>query len=265
MIPNTYSLNKTFVPVINTFASIDIYDPQNINECKRLSNIIYELSGKNINDPIDPQLLSIGEIIIHSSMVFTVPWLYSFNSNLTSLRIFYSKDGTQLKKKMMTLIGKKLMFAEDNINRLIELPLSISGYKFGVLVNKQHKLPDVTFNQLLVYIQHLQETEVGEFTIPLFMRVGRTVCDSCLNNMACKLTDLQLTNLFPFNNSLNISKIYQTLIVRGLEKGAEKYSKYDVPIGDPNYRSVNLTIDSPFIYYLRHLDTNQIIFSGVYH
>lgn len=264
MIPKTYSINKTFVPVVNTFASIDVYDPHNVNESKRLSNIIYELSGKNIYDPIDNDLLAKGEIMIHSSMVFTVPWLYSFNSNLTSLRIFHSKDGKQSKKKMMTLIGKKLMFAEDNINRLIELPLSISGYTFGVLINKNHKLPDATLNQLLVYTEHLQETEVGEFTIPVFTRIGRTVCDGCLNKMGCKLVDLQLTNMFPYNNNLNISRVYQTLVVRGLEKGTEKCSKYDVPIGDPNYRSVNLTIDSPFIYYLRHLETNQLIFSGIY-
>jgi serine protease inhibitor len=219
-------------------------------------------------------------LIILSTNFFKSKWKYGFMKSMSKPEPFYSiSKGTNTPSStsefphvtMMTLSGSYQPYTEDDSYQLIEIQCAEDNYRFGILLPKNNaSYVYLPWDKLITYIKSLRTKEIDLLRIPKFKQTSKFIVSNMLKSMGLRnlfgegdlLADLtRISNMTNVNVTSIIQQISVTVDETGLSNGFE--STYIVNKGFKNGPSIFIA-NHPFMYYLRHVPSNLLLFSGCY-
>ena len=264
LIPSTFPLNKTFVNYVNNIGHIDqINLMKPTQEINRINSIIKNMSKNMIKDVISSDVLNINTcLILINAIYFCSYWKYSFDIKATKLKIFYG-----IKKRkilMMHMSDKKFRYFEDNINKIIELDYADNDFSMGFIISKNNSELLLDNEQYKYYISQLHLTYVKNLQIPKMTHQQKLKIDNIFrrSNMKELFTNANLSDITPSNNILHISDVIHKIVIIINEQGS--HSTKTSGQKNPSGRYVNFIADHPFIFYVRYIPMDVILFIGQY-
>jgi serpin B len=223
-----------------------------------------------IEDLIPPDMIDeFTRLILTNAIYFNAAWKYPFNGNITADGPFHLLDGGQVTVPMMhqgTSFGYargsgyqavELLYDGDELSLVILLPASGKFAAFEQALQTQ-KVSDI--------IEGLQ-SKLVDLTMPRFE------FDSQFS-LKDTLTDMGMTDAFSPDDAdfsgmtrdseLFIADVVHKAFVSVDEAGTEAAAATAVviPVGDGFEPPVEVTVDRPFIFLIRDIETGAILFIG---
>jgi serine protease inhibitor len=266
-------LKKNYIDMVSKIALIDKIDNNTVNK-------VNSWTSKNTNGMIK-QILTPNDIdnytmmILVNTVYFKSNWKMQFDKNLTEDKEFSTLIGQKI-VSMMRIEKEEFNYFENRNYQLIELPYNDPTVSMGFLLEKGYNdvLIPPTDLALLNNINKMKSVkcnvEIPKFTeettiepIDLMKFIG---INKIFQNADCQ--DIIENN--NDNNNIYISNIIQKTKIIVDEEGTEAASA--TALIAQNYSAsseikepiINFIANHPFIYYIRHLPTNSILFTGVY-
>jgi serine protease inhibitor len=257
--PNEYPINYTFANFVRDFCIVDSFHLQNKHEVQRINSIMRKING--INELINPTTVNKDtSIILLNTICFTPKWRLPFSSIVNG--IFGGKQAVFMVQQAVTHF-----YFENDAVQLVELDSHEGKIAVGFVLPKNKSL-EVTNEELEYYISQLGETVIKLLQIPKFQQQSKFKMDNLFKRLGLKElfknADLPeiVTRPQLDDESLYVSDIiHQSCIVinEGVTNKINNSPKKVTELGGRTFIA-----NRPFIYYVRHLPTNSIIFIGNY-
>ncbi|QKF93509.1 serpin family protein [Fadolivirus algeromassiliense] len=261
------SINPEYLTMLKDIALISIEDFSNSAYVTQKLNAFVEMNTngliKNVFDSIDPSTLA----ILINTIYFKANWLHKFNKALTQQADFTNSQCT-VQVNMMN-IKKKFPYYENQNMQMIELPYVGNEYCMGIILPKQvGYIPSMNVSNLSQYINQLDCMDEVNVFIPKFTHRKNIDLGSVLQNLGVKELFTPYANLSKILNGIYVSKAIHEAVVIVDEEGTEAAAVttfmlekccMEIP------RNIVFRADHSFIYYIRHIPTNTMLFVGDYH
>jgi len=240
-----------------------------------------EISRKIINDWVStetagriPELLGAGSvnaltrIILTNAIYFDADWQSKFTKESTREENFYLLDNTIVRVLMMSQTGS-FKYADGVDYRAVELPYAGSGFSMVIMMPEQNKFEEFENSldiQKLDGIIESLSTNIINLKVPKF----EFSCDYSLKEI---LSRLGMPDAFSgsadfsgmCSGGILIDDVVHKAFVSVDEEGTEAAAATGIiMIGSSpdTTEPINVTIDHPFIFFIRDVQTGAIIFLG---
>lgn len=251
-------LNQQFKNYVKKIANLERIDMQNSKKDIVRINKNIAVSTKNIfSSVISPNMINKNlSILSTNTLYFRAIWRYPFVASKTELVQF---EGETKTIQLMTIENKRFNYTEDEYNQVIEIDLSNEDLIMGFILPKKNKL-DYNMEQINLYIDNLKPVLLDTICIPKFKQQNKFKLDSILQQMGLEnfYQKLDIQNITKAVK-VHLSQIIHHVIISIDEQGIEPHRT------DSNnvlHTGKNFVADHPFVYYLRYIPTNAIIFIG---
>ena len=264
IINNKYKVNNKQLKSIQKLALIEY---NNFNDKQLIVNNVNRYVSNNTNSLIknvlNGDMISNDTImILINTIYFKANWLNKFNEENTSKMIFRGRN--EMKVDMMYQ-NSKFKYFETNDLQMIEMPYSDYNYTMGIVLPKNDDIINLNLGQLQYNISCLKNEKVKLY-LPKFEHRMKI-------ELVPILRELGVNELFTENAKLGIvenafvSKIIHEAVVivdeNGTEAAAFTAALLTENCARPNSKDeIIFKADHPFIYYIRHLPSNIILFYG---
>ncbi len=247
------------------FIPLDESNP--IKTISIVNNSISKITNNNINNVIPLNMdIKTTQIIMVSIIYFRCYWKTKFRKKINKRNYFYSSDQkTKSVMEFMTINESKHMYTENKYFKLLELKCADPRLTFGIFLPKKkmskNMLSNIPLNDLVVSIENLTLTEISRLELPKFKQRTKISLIPILYGMKCSTIykSVSIDNLI--NNKTDVKiEILHSAFIDINEHGAE----LDVSL--PNKYSNNDTqfvANHTFLYYVRFIPTNMLIFMGI--
>jgi serpin B len=223
-----------------------------------------------IEDLIAPDMIDeFTRLVLTNAIYFNAAWKYPFNGNTTADGPFYLLDGGQVTVPMMHQ-GESLGYAKGKGYQAVELPYDGDELSMVILLPSSGNFP--------AFEQGLDAQKVGDILDGLRSRLvdltmPKFEFDSEFS-LKDTLTDMGMRDAFSAddadfsgmtgNRDLFISEVVHKAFVSVDEAGTEAAAATAVvvPVGDGFEFPVEVTVDRPFIFLIRDIETGAILFVG---
>ena len=261
IINNNFEINKQYTNSIKNFTLIEE------NNFKNKSNVVNKVNKyisqntngliKNVLDTNDINDLTI--LILINTIYFKASWLHKFNAKNTEK----AKFGNTQKLVDMMYINKKFNYYENDNMQLLEMFYKNKDYVMGISLPKND---DYKFDldTLMSNIDSLKKEKV-EVYLPKFTHRKRV-------DMIPILESLGVHDLFTKNAKLNISQdsyissiIHEAVVIvdeEGTEAAAVTTMISQNCMMSAPKKTIIFRADHDFVYYIRHIPSNMILFYG---
>lgn len=276
-----FDVNKSYTNIINKIGIIkSVNFPKDITI---VNKYIAENTDNRIKNILDPSNVDSDTVIILvNAIYFKGIWKTPFKSNNTKESIFYKMDGTSSKCMMMNL-NDYGNYYEDGLVQVFEKDYENNMAMGFILTSSKTKLNQI-FNKKKIYdgsiinlITKLQKEKVN-ISIPVFKQQYKVSLVPLLKKMG--ITDIfdknkhSLANIsLPKNiyiDNLYVTDVIHEATVEVNELGTKAAAATVVVIGRsmmsmPNPEKPKVfKADRSFIWYIRDLTTDIILFSGIF-
>lgn len=274
IINKNIKLKKNYLMLVEKVGTVESAD---MNYPISVVNKINKWVNKNTKGMIksilkNDSINNLTKIVLVNTIYFKSLWKVKFKKENTQNKEFYDLVGTK-QVKMMHLYKEELSYYENDKCQLLELAYDDNLFVMGIILEKglnQIIIPP-TPETLYAYICSCNSAKVN-VQLPKFTQETETRPIDILQMMGAKkmfvkadiedMTDVDI-------NGMRINNIIQKAKIIVDEEGTEAAAATAIAI---SYNSVpsneepvhNFYADHPFIYYIRHILTNTIIFTGVY-
>ena len=261
MISNNLPLNTNFKKYVESNCRIESYSNNSLQESNRINNIIEKLSSDNLNNIIHESILKTDGIKCSSSFYFKTNWTISFPRKNTTMKLFMNYNKQKL-IPMMRINNFHSNYYSDNNYKLLELSC-IDNIVMGFVLPQNKSPPSLTWERLGRYIDNLRNIRLNVIQIPKF----KDHCRFKINNIFRKMgigfifDEIEIPSLVNTNKKLKINEYVHEVSIEVDEGVNENYQNNDGYKGSEN---LNFIADHPFIYYLRHKNSNIIMMMGVF-
>lgn len=266
-ISNRFTFKSNYLSMISNIANVSTEDFNNSSYVINKINKIIEngTNGliKNVLDKISYDTVGILINIIY----FKANWLNKFNRSFTKRSNFTNIHG--IKSVEMMNQSVTIPYYADNNIQMIELPYIGSKYCMGILLpnNISFSNPALDVSNIYEYIDHLHERKVDVY-IPKFTHKRKVDLKPILKNIGVRSIFTDHADLSNISSNIKISDIIHEAVVIVDEEGTEAAAVTVISISEncmPLNSNVIFRADHSFIYYIRHIPTNALIFVGDYH
>lgn len=264
-----FSVKKAFIDVLTDYYMAES-KPFNINDANTPSIInqwIEDNTNGLIKDMID-QLDPATVMLLINAIYFKGMWKYEFDKAETKPRQFTVAGGGQLEVPSMSQAETHKVFQGEGFT-MVELPYGQGNFVMDVI------LPDNQLNTL--FIANLSELKFNEWTkslspgkVNLYMPRFKYKYKKSLNEILADMgMEIAFTDYADFTNiadaPLRIDSVLHQTFIETNEEGTEAAAATVVAIiltslGPDN--PLLIDINRPFIYIIREITTNTIIFMG---
>jgi serpin B len=207
-------------------------------------------------------------LVLTNAIYFNAAWAYPFDEDMTADGPFYLLDGGQVTVPMMRQTGL-FNYTEGEGYQAIELPYDGGELSMVILLPEAGQFE--TFEESLqsqqVYdvISNLQPTEVA-LTMPKFEFDSEFSLKDTLAEMGMPIAfsgEADFSGMTG-NPGLAISDVLHKAFVSVDEAGTEAAAATAVIVGESGMpgQLVEVTIDRPFIFLIRDIETGAILFVG---
>jgi len=269
-----FPFESTFLDVIaaNFGAGLRIVDFVADTEGSR--ELINEWVSQRTRERI-PELIPEGIITSDTRLVLTnaiylnAPWMFPFDEDGTEPGEFTLADGSTVEAEMMRL-NAGLTYAEGDGYQAVELPYADGSLAMLVVVPDEGSFEDVrsTFDPdaLDAVAGELSGAQVT-LRFPKWEFRTQASLKDALTAMGMPtafeggLADF--TEMSPRGNDLYISAVVHEAFISVDEEGTEAAAATAVVVGETSMPEVvELTVDRPFLFFLRDRETGALLFMG---
>ena len=223
-----------------------------------------------IKDLIPAGMLSpITRLVLTNAIYFNAAWEYPFGENMTEDGIFYRLDGSQVTAPMMSqketfgygegegYQAVELLYDGQELSMVILLPAS------GQFEAFEAALDAAQVDGIIGSIEHRQV----DLTMPRFEFDSSFSLQAALAAMGMPLAFSEMADFSGMtgNRDLFIMDVVHKAFVSVDEEGTEAAAATAVVMGEtamPPSEAVEVTIDRPFIFLIRDIETWVILFVG---
>ena len=198
------------------------------------------LSSSDINNAL---------FVIVNTIYFKANWKFPFDNSMTKKKPFYKNDDEIIVDMMFQ--NESFPYFENKELQMIELPY-VHDYAMGIILFKRN-MKNITSSEIINLLNfNLNMTKIKLY-IPRFKQRNKYI----LNN---SLKKIGLDNV----SDQNLFKIIHEAVVVVNEEGTEASAATAVVSRTLFTEDIIFNANKPFIYYIRHLDTNIILFYGIF-
>lgn len=263
-------LSKAFINHIDNLATFNIVNiNQPKSEAQKINYYISQQTNGLITDIIEPNDINkYTSIILINTIYFYSKWKTSFNIKDTKNELFYGYKTKNV--LMMTLFNTSHNYMENDFCQLLEMKYIDPAFVFGIMLPKNNNYPTMNQEMLLEYISNLTECEINILKVPKFKQKSKHDIIEPLKklNLVKIFTSANLDNMTTNDTKINVSSIKQhaTIIVNETGTKATACTVSNVSYGytQTTQRNINFIANHPFMYYIRHIPSNCLIFVGKY-
>ena len=218
----------------------------------RIQNLIDQISGDEI-------------MFLINAIYFKGEWQYQFDASKTHDADFTREDGSVTTVSMMQSKGSMIQYGVNENVQLIDIPYGNGQFRMTVLVPEPGGInglaAELTSSQLNNWLSASDSLSV-ELEMPKFKMTWKKDLKDILADMGMKTAGFP--KLFEENLPLAISRIIHQSFLEVNEKGSEAAAATAIGIGYTSLppKPLRITIDRPFIFFIREKHSGVILFSG---
>lgn len=209
-------------------------------------------------------------MVLVNAIYFNGDWLYKFDANDTSDARFFLRDGSEVVVQMMRKDLAAAAYAAGSGYQAVELPYQGGAAAMDIIV------PDAgTFEEFEASLNSERLAKIIDSMqpVPLHLDLPRFSYGDSVD-LTEKLSALGMTDAFDPDiadfsgmtgrRDLFISRVLHQAFVAVDEEGTEAAAATAVIMAPTSIMlpDITLTVDHPFIFVIRDLGTNQILFLG---
>jgi serine protease inhibitor len=264
VINNKFKVNNKY---INSIKNITLVENSNFNDKNLIVNNVNDFIVKNTNGLIknvlkQSEISNDTSLILVNTIYFKSNWLYKFNPKHTTTYKF----GKTKKSVQMMYTKEKYKYYENDELQLLEMYYEDKDYVMGILLSQDTtSLPKISMDDLNDYINNLRKEKVMVY-LPKFTHRKRTNLIPLLKNLGVKDIFNDNANLTIAENSHVSSMIHEAVVIvdeSGTEASAVTMTVCTENCASPKEKqSYVFKADHPFIYYIRHVPSNMVLFYG---
>lgn len=206
------------------------------------------------------------QIVLINILNFRMEWFNGFNTSDTTRMLFHKTNMVDMMHQV-----NKFAYYENDYLQAIEMLYVHTDYVMGIilpvfqeenfLINTPYNIPKFTINDINNFIDKLEYTEV-ELYVPKFQDKKNIDLVPILQKLGVNsLFDPNKVNLNITTSETAISKFIHEVTINVDERGT------NIASINTQKRSVETKFfraDHVFVYYIRHVPTNTLLFFGDY-
>jgi len=240
---------------------------------------VEEQTNGRIKDLISPSMIDLTTyLIITNAVYFKSDWKYQFNETATEDKIFYMEGGGKIQTPMMHMhddtIG--LNYTENADVQMLQLPYNGGELSMCILLPKDDDLgtreSNLNSDYLMSLMDDLSPEEVDVY-IPKFKFEQKYELNDMLIDIgmpsAFDPETANFTGIAADGHALSISKVIHQSFVEVNEQGTEAAAAtavimvdFATPGGGSAPQPIVFNANHPFIFFIQHEETGQILFMG---
>jgi serpin B len=272
-----YTFLQDFLDTLaeNYGAGLRLLDFKNAPEPSRITinDWVSDQTEGRIKDLIPPDAINtLTRLVLTNAIYFNAAWQDAFEKGNTRDDTFYLLDGSETKVPMMHQT-EHFNYTEGNNYQAVELPYDGRELSMLVLLPKSGQFTsfeDSLDAGLLSGISQALENKKVALTMPKFEFTSDFSLKTTLSEMGMPMAfsgDADFSGM-DGKRDLSISDVIHKAFISVDETGTEAAAATAVivgatamPPGEPE-QIVNMTIDRPFIFLIRDIQTGTILFIG---
>ncbi len=214
-------------------------------------------------------------LILTNAIYFKADWKYQFNTNATEKRSFYLTGGEEIETELMHMCdeSKKLNYAADSNVQLLQLPYKDEELSMFVLLPIDNDIASIESKLNHSYLSSLKDDITSEY-VNLYLPKFKFELKYKLKE---KLIQMGMPTAFSgsadfsgitSDEDLYIDEVIHQSFVEVNEKGTEAAAATAVVMkyeggGSTSPQPILFNADHPFIFFIEHKETGQILFMGM--
>ena len=235
-----------------------------------INNWVSDQTESRIEDLIPQGVLNPATVLVLTNAIyFNAAWQYPFEENMTNNGPFYLLDGNNITVPMMRQT-EGFGYAEDDDYQAVELPYDGRELSMVILLPQAGQFEafeDKLDSQLVADIIETLEYRQVALTMPKFTYEAKFMMKELLSEMGMR--DAFLPGIADFSGinggrSLFIDEVIHQAFVEVDEAGTEAAAATAVIVeltAAPT-EPKEVTIDHPFVFLIRDIETGAILFVG---
>lgn len=271
-----YKFNQEFIDLMNKYYEAGFKEVDYINDAERektrkiINTWVEDNTNKKIKDLIGPRdLNSLTRLVLTNAIYFKGKWEIQFDPKETKEMPFYVSEKEKVNVPMMR-VDSEFNYTEDENVQVLELPYVGKDLSMIVILPKpQLSLSSLekklSLDMLDSWISNLSKSKV-EVYIPKFKLTKRFVLNDPLIKLG--MVDAFDEMFADFSGmtpkpDLYITSVIHQAFVEVNEEGTEAAAATAVIMGTKAFvKSYKFLADRPFIFMIRDLRSNSILFIG---
>jgi serpin B len=208
-------------------------------------------------------------LVMVNAIYFKAAWASTFDPKVTQVKMFTRADNAQVNVPMMSQI-ESIPYCQGNDYQAVELPYDGGNASMVIIVADPGKFDSLenafSLSQWIAITHDLHPSEVA-ITMPRFNYEGDTI------SLKQILTDMGMPTAFTETadfsgitdpTTLFIQDVLHKAFLKVDETGTEAAAATGVIVGTTSAPTVqvSLTIDRPFLFFIRDRISNSILFMG---
>ncbi|MBG0858249.1 MAG: serpin family protein [Bacteroidales bacterium] len=267
---NDFAVKKAFIDILTTYydaesKSFDIEDP---TAPDKINAWIEDKTNGLIKDMVD-KLNDNTVMLLINAIYFKGKWKLQFDPDDTSEKPFYKPSGSEVNVQMMKQKEDFSVYDGDGF-LLAEFPYGQGNFVMDIILpdvksGTADLLPSVTGEAFAGWANQLGEREVN-VSIPRFKYDYKKTLKEILTDMGMGIA---FTDLADFTNiaetpPLLINDVTHQAFIETNEEGTEAAAATIVDVGVTSMPPppLEFNADHSFLYIIREIETNAIIFMG---
>jgi serpin B len=271
-----YSFKEDFLDILAQHYGAGIYSVDYRQNPEGARNAINEWVAEETEDKIE-DLVPAGTIdpltrlVLVNAIYFNGSWLHPFNQNATAQAPFYKLDGSEISVDMMKLYGERFLYHQGQNYQALNLPYLSSDFVMTLLVPNESAYEDFEASLTLDGLSEIlsgMSFERVDLEMPKFDFESSVDANDPL--IALDMGDAFDPDRADFSGitdeeELMITDVLHKATITVDEEGTEAAAATAVVVGVTSAmpdEPISLVIDRPFMFMIRHLQTNTILFMG---
>lgn len=230
---------------------------------------VSEQTEEKIKDLLpEGSINNLTRLVLTNAIYFNAAWLHQFNEKATADGQFHLLNGTEVTVPMMKQT-QSFGYAAGNNYKAVELPYDGRELSMVVLLPSADQFKSfesaLTGQQVKTIIQNLKNQQVI-LTMPKFNFESQFSLKPTLSTMGMPVAFTDQADFSGMNGrkDLSISDVIHKAFVSVDENGTEAAAATGVIVGVTSapLEPIQVTLDHPFIFLIRDIQTGTILFVG---
>ncbi len=246
-----------------------------VGSVNTINNWVLEKTNGKIKDLLSPYDVSVlTYLVLTNAIYFKADWKYQFDTNATEERSFYLTGGEEIETDTMHMCdqSKKLNYAVNSDVQLLQLPYKDEELSMFILLPKENDIGSIETKLDHTYLSSLKDNIISEYVdlyLPKFKFEQKYLLNDNLSAMGMPTAFGGSADFsgITSDTDLFISKVIHQSFVEVNEEGTEAAAatavamEFSVP-GSSSPAPILFKADHPFIFFIEHKETGQILFMG---
>jgi serpin B len=237
-----------------------------------INNWVAEETEGKIQDLIPAGAINpLTRLVLANAIYFYGSWMHPFDQNATSEAPFFTLDGSEISVDMMRLNGERFLYRQGDNYQVVNLPYMSSDFVMTILVPDAGSFDEVESSLVQADINELfSEMSFERVDLEMPKYDFETTINANDALIALGMEEAFDPNISDFKRiaeveDLHITDVLHKATITVDEEGTEAAAATAVIVGvtsAPIDEPIALVIDRPFLFMIRHLRTNSILFMG---